>query len=211
LKRLVELESRLLMPGLNDRYMSVLLVSSLMKKGCFAFGILKARMAGRLLSTVQRHASITLPIHVPLSSGYHTESLESGVMSKKEYEPPTKGADGLGENERSGEALQRLARTRCMGEDGYRSSEGGGLRQLPDLFLSEAGLFLRLRRPRSGLERSTAGKSSAQRLMKARIIAKVSQETLAEMIGTTRSRVSFFMRKQSLQCLERAISWARDA
>ena len=28
-----------------------------------------------------------------------------------------------------------------------------------------------------------------------RIIAKVSQETLAEMIGTTRSRVSFFMNK----------------
>jgi CRP-like cAMP-binding protein len=27
------------------------------------------------------------------------------------------------------------------------------------------------------------------------IIAKVSQETLAEMIGTTRSRVSFFMNK----------------
>jgi CRP-like cAMP-binding protein len=27
------------------------------------------------------------------------------------------------------------------------------------------------------------------------IIAKVSQETLAEMIGTTRSRVSFFMKK----------------
>jgi hypothetical protein len=28
-----------------------------------------------------------------------------------------------------------------------------------------------------------------------RIIAKVSQETLAEMIGTTRSRVSYFMNK----------------
>jgi CRP-like cAMP-binding protein len=28
-----------------------------------------------------------------------------------------------------------------------------------------------------------------------RIVAKVSQETLAEMIGTTRSRVSFFMNK----------------
>jgi CRP-like cAMP-binding protein len=28
-----------------------------------------------------------------------------------------------------------------------------------------------------------------------RVIAKISQETLAEMIGTTRSRVSFFMNK----------------
>jgi hypothetical protein len=27
------------------------------------------------------------------------------------------------------------------------------------------------------------------------VIAKISQETLAEMIGTTRSRVSFFMNK----------------
>jgi CRP-like cAMP-binding protein len=40
-------------------------------------------------------------------------------------------------------------------------------------------------------ERETLGKESRPEP----IIAKVSQETLAEMIGTTRSRVSFFMNK----------------
>ena len=59
----------------------------------------------------------------------------------------------------------------------------------------------RSRRPAVQFERKApgAGVAAARRHRKewkpAAVIAKISQESLAEMIGTTRSRVSFFMNK----------------